>query len=41
MNKKVTLLKRKEEIKNHNLIEKVQLIDSISLLSDDVSIVSI
>ena len=31
------IMKKKEEINDKNLIEKVQLIDSISLLSDEVN----
>jgi hypothetical protein len=36
INAKIILLKKKEEIKNKNLVEKLQLIDSISFLSDEV-----
>lgn len=31
-------MKKREEILDKNLVEKVQLIDSISLLSDEVNI---
>ena len=39
INLKMDIMKKKEEINDKNLIEKVQLIDSISLLSDEVKLI--